>query len=43
MLGKTPGGIDAQFPLKDGVIADFDITARMLANYFSKIHASGIL
>ena len=43
MLGKTPGGIDAQFPLKDGVIADFDITARMLANYFSKIHARGIL
>ena len=43
MLGKTPGGIEAQFPLKDGVIADFDITARMLNFFFSKIHASGII
>ena len=43
MLGKTPGGIEAQFPLKDGVIADFDITARMLNFFFSKIRASGII
>ena len=43
MLGKTPGGIDAQFPLKDGVIADFDITAKMLRSYFGKIHARGII
>ncbi|MBP5173551.1 MAG: rod shape-determining protein, partial [Clostridia bacterium] len=43
MLGKTPGSIDAQFPLKDGVIADFDITAKMLRSYFGKIHARGII
>ncbi|MCQ2428271.1 MAG: rod shape-determining protein [Clostridia bacterium] len=43
MLGKTPGTIEAQFPLKDGVIADFDVTARMLSSFFSKIHAGGII
>jgi len=43
MVGKTPGSIEAQFPLKDGVIADFDITARMLSNFFGKIHAGGII
>ena len=30
MLGKTPGNIVAYPPLKDGVIADFDVTAKML-------------
>ena len=30
MIGRTPGNIVAVRPLKDGVIADFDITERML-------------
>ena len=34
MLGKTPEGIQAFRPLKDGVIADFDITAKMLRRFF---------
>ena len=37
MLGKTPAGILAFRPLKDGVISDADVTARMLQNYFSGI------
>jgi len=37
MLGKTPSGILAFRPLKDGVISDADVTARMLQNYFSNI------
>ncbi len=43
MLGKTPGNIVAFRPLKDGVIADFDITAKMLHSYFNKVHAGGVL
>ena len=35
MLGRTPDGIAAVRPLKDGVIADFDVTERML-RYFLK-------
>ena len=31
MIGRTPGNIMAVRPLKDGVIADFDVTERMLA------------
>lgn len=34
MLGKTPEGILAYRPLRDGVIADFDITAKMLRKFF---------
>ncbi len=34
MLGKTPEGIIAFRPLKDGVIADYDVTAKMLRAYF---------
>lgn len=37
MLGKTPGSIIAMRPLKDGVIAEFDITAAMLRHYFKKV------
>ena len=33
MIGRTPGSIDAVRPLKDGVIADFDITATMLKHF----------
>ena len=34
MLGKTPEGIHAFRPLKNGVIADFDVTAKMIRRYF---------
>ncbi len=37
MLGKTPGSILAMRPLKDGVIAEFDVTAAMLHHYFKKV------
>ncbi len=38
MLGKTPGSIVAIRPLKDGVIADFDITEAMLRYFIRKVH-----
>ncbi|MCO6439428.1 MAG: rod shape-determining protein [Phycisphaerae bacterium] len=38
MLGKTPGSIAAIRPLKDGVIADFDITEAMLGYFIRKVH-----
>lgn len=38
MLGKTPGGIDAIRPLKDGVIADFELTEAMLSYFIRKVH-----
>jgi len=38
MLGKTPGSISAIRPLKDGVIADFDITEAMLSYFIRKVH-----
>ena len=37
MIGRTPGNIVAIRPLKDGVIADFDITEEMLRNFISKV------
>jgi rod shape-determining protein MreB and related proteins len=38
MLGRTPGSIAAIRPLKDGVIADFDITEQMLRHFIQKVH-----
>ena len=38
MIGRTPGNIVAVRPLKDGVIADFDVTERMLRYFIQKIH-----
>lgn len=38
MLGRTPGNIVAIRPLKDGVIADFEITEAMLSHLISKAH-----
>ena len=38
MLGRTPGTISAIRPLKDGVIADFDTTERMLRYFIQKVH-----
>lgn len=38
MIGKTPGGIQAIRPMKDGVIADFDITEKMIRYFIEKAH-----
>jgi len=38
MLGKTPGNIVAIRPMKDGVIADFEITEAMLRYFIRKVH-----
>lgn len=43
MLGKTPGSISAIRPLKDGVIADFDITEAMLGYFIRKVHGGRLL
>ncbi len=43
MLGRTPGHITAIRPLKDGVIADFTITEKMLQAFIHKVHASRFL
>jgi rod shape-determining protein MreB and related proteins len=40
MLGRTPGNIEAIRPMKDGVIADFEITEAMLRHFISKVHNS---
>jgi rod shape-determining protein MreB len=37
MLGRTPGEIKAIRPLKDGVIADFEITEKMLSAFIKKV------
>ncbi len=39
MLGRTPGNIVAIRPMKDGVIADFEVTEAMLRYFIRKIHA----
>ncbi|EPZ38315.1 MULTISPECIES: rod shape-determining protein [Anoxybacillus] len=41
MVGRTPGHIVAIRPLKDGVIADFDITEAMLKHFLSKLNLKG--
>ena len=38
MLGRTPGSIQAIRPMKDGVIADFDIAESMIKHFIKKIH-----
>ncbi|MDY0137588.1 MAG: rod shape-determining protein [Thiomicrospira sp.] len=38
MLGRTPGNIQAIRPLKDGVIADFHVTEKMLQAFIRKVH-----
>lgn len=40
MLGKTPANISAIRPMKDGVIADFEVTEAMLRHFISKVHNS---
>jgi rod shape-determining protein MreB len=41
MVGRTPGNIVAIRPLKDGVIADFDITEAMLKHFLNKLDLKG--
>lgn len=43
MLGRTPGNIRTTRPLKDGVIADFDMTEQMLQYFIRKVHESRFL
>ncbi|MCH1449211.1 MAG: rod shape-determining protein [Litoricolaceae bacterium] len=43
MLGRTPGNIVAIRPLKDGVIADFHVTEKMLQLFISKVHENSII
>jgi rod shape-determining protein MreB len=38
MLGRTPGNIESIRPMKDGVIADFEVTERMLDYFIKKAH-----
>ena len=42
MLGKTPGSIRAMRPLKDGVIAEFDVTAAMLHHFFNRVAGNAL-
>ena len=42
MLGRTPGKVSSIRPLKDGVIADFDLTREMINSFIKKIKAKGI-
>ena len=37
MLGRTPGNISANRPMKDGVIADFSVTEKMLQSFIKNI------
>ena len=40
VIGRTPGSIVAVRPLKDGVIADFEVTEAMLRHFIAKVHKS---
>jgi len=43
MIGRTPGNIIAIRPMKDGVIADFDITQTMMHHFIGKAYRRGLL
>jgi rod shape-determining protein MreB len=43
MLGRTPGNITAIRPLKDGVIADFLVTEKMLQHFIHKVHENSFI
>jgi rod shape-determining protein MreB len=43
MVGKTPGNIKAIRPMKDGVIADFDMTEKMIRKFIEKAHGRSTL
>ncbi len=42
MVGRTPGNIVAIRPLKDGVIADFEVTEAMLKHFINKLNVKGL-
>ncbi|RMD49296.1 MAG: rod shape-determining protein [Alphaproteobacteria bacterium] len=42
MLGRTPGSIQAIRPMRDGVIADFDVAEEMIKHFISKVHKRAI-
>ena len=42
MLGRTPGNIVATRPLRDGVIADFHVTEKMLQHFIRKVHETRV-
>ena len=43
MLGRTPGNISAIRPMKDGVIADFYVTEKMLQTFIKQVHDNSLL
>src|SRR3990167_3557594 len=43
MLGRTPGNIMAVRPMKDGVIADFQLTEKMLQHFIRKVHDNSFM
>jgi len=43
MLGRTPQNIIAIRPMRDGVIADFHITEKMLQHFIRQVHESALL
>ncbi|GAB3372157.1 rod shape-determining protein [Spongiibacter taiwanensis] len=43
MLGRTPGNITAIRPLKDGVIADFQVTEKMLQHFIKLVHQNSFI
>src|SRR2546427_3351931 len=43
MLGRTPGNIVAIRPMKDGVIANFEVTEKMLTYFIQKAHSRKVL
>ena len=43
MLGRTPGKVQAIRPMKDGVIADYEVTEMMLNNFISKVNGKSFL
>ena len=43
MLGRTPANIQAIRPLKDGVIADFEVTEKMLQYFIKRVHENSFL
>lgn len=43
MLGRTPGNIITIRPMKDGVIADFFVTEKMLQHFIKKVHSNSLI
>ena len=42
VLGRTPGSIQAIRPMRDGVIADFDVAEEMIKHFIKKVHKRGM-